>query len=90
MSLLDLFSFSDSVSVENLNATVDTLIQNLTQVEALSEELRPDANMTENIRQIKDLIEEARSLVHRVKYFIFICLLSTGFKFKLDIIIIFI
>lgn len=60
--------FLMSVSVKNLNSTLSALQNKITQVEALGEKAPPSANMTESIRKIKDVIEETRNYVNRVKY----------------------
>ncbi|XP_053178329.1 laminin subunit alpha-3 [Scomber japonicus] len=54
-------------ALNNLDTALSTLKHNLTQVKDLSGML-PDANMTESIRQIKDLIEETRTIVNRVPF----------------------
>ncbi|XP_062280212.1 laminin subunit alpha-3-like [Scomber scombrus] len=55
-------------ALNNLDTALSMLKHNLTQVKDLSRTLHPDANMTESIRQIKDLIEETRTLVNRVPF----------------------
>eukprot|EP00064_Thunnus_orientalis_P005002 superscaffoldBa00000475_g5015 len=52
--------------MESINASFSVLSDNITQIEAFSRELSPGANMTETIRQIKDLIEETRTFVNRL------------------------
>ncbi|XP_067453634.1 laminin subunit alpha-3 [Thunnus thynnus] len=61
----DILNDSD-LALESINASFSVLSDNITQVEAFSRELSPGANMTETIRQIKDLIEETRTFVNRL------------------------
>lgn len=55
--------------MKNLNTALPLLKDKITQVEALSVKAPPSGNMTESIRRIKDVIEETRNFVNRVKYF---------------------
>lgn len=57
-----------SVSVKTLNAALPVLRDNLTQFEALSRMVPPSANLTESIWKIKEVIEETRNFVNRVKF----------------------
>lgn len=56
-------------AVKNLTTSIPVLKDKITQVKALSGKAPPGANMTESIRRIKDVIEETRNFVNRVKYF---------------------
>ncbi|XP_044054261.1 laminin subunit alpha-3 isoform X2 [Siniperca chuatsi] len=53
-------------ALENLNTSLPALKDKITQVEALSGNALPCANMTESIRRIKDVIEETRNFVNRL------------------------
>lgn len=53
----------------NLSGTLPLLEDKVRQVEALGGMAAPaDANMTESISKIKDIIEETRNLVSRVSF----------------------
>ncbi|XP_018525874.2 laminin subunit alpha-3 [Lates calcarifer] len=53
-------------ALRNLNSALPVMTDNLTQVEALSRQTLPSANMTESIERIKELIEETRNFVNRL------------------------
>lgn len=57
--------------VKNLNRALPALKDKITQVEALSRKAPPSANMTESIRRIKEVIEETRNYLNRVKLLFF-------------------
>lgn len=61
------FVFSVCGSVKSFNRALPDLIDKLVQVEVLGGKMSPRANRTESIRRIKDIIEETRSIVNRVK-----------------------
>ena len=69
-------------SVKNLNTTLPLLKDKITHVETLSVKGPPGGNMTESIRRIKDVIEETRNFVNRVKY-LTCCFLTASFDLKL-------
>lgn len=64
---LDLFCV---FPVKGLNKTLPALEDKITQVEALSRKAPSSANMTESIRGIKEIIEETRNYVNKVKCFV--------------------
>ncbi|XP_072297637.1 laminin subunit alpha-3-like [Eucyclogobius newberryi] len=53
-------------SVKNLLKTIPTLDDKISEVEKLTMDLSPLSNITENIRKIKDLIEQARDAANRI------------------------
>ncbi|XP_041646420.1 laminin subunit alpha-3-like [Cheilinus undulatus] len=53
-------------TLKKLNSVLPALMDKLKQVDALSEAAPPSGNMTESIRRIKELIEEARTFVKRL------------------------
>lgn len=57
--------------VENLSRALPELHQKIAQVQALSQRAPSTGIMTESILTIKDLIEETRNFVNRVKIFFF-------------------
>ncbi|XP_062386045.1 laminin subunit alpha-3-like isoform X2 [Sardina pilchardus] len=53
-------------SVKNLSSTIPSLLDKINQIEELSMQAGPVANVSENIKRIKDLIEQARDAANRV------------------------
>uniref|UniRef100_A0AAV2JTK7 Laminin subunit alpha-3-like n=1 Tax=Knipowitschia caucasica TaxID=637954 RepID=A0AAV2JTK7_KNICA len=53
-------------SVKNLLNVIPTLNDKMSEVENLTMDLTPLSNITENIRRIKDLIEQARDAANRI------------------------
>lgn len=53
-------------TVKKLNETWPTLEDTLSRVKNLCSQASPSVSMTDSIRRIKDVIEEARDIVKRV------------------------
>ncbi|KAM6948734.1 laminin subunit alpha-3-like [Aplochiton taeniatus] len=53
-------------SVKDLLNTIPSLQDKISEVEGLSSQLSPGTNVTENIKRIKELIEQARDAANRV------------------------
>lgn len=67
----------------NLTQTFPLLEDKVRHVEELSRRAPPaGANMTESIRNVKDVIEETRNLVNRVFFFFLNCCLMVYFKMQ--------
>ncbi|KAM4604969.1 laminin subunit alpha-3-like isoform 2-T2 [Polymixia lowei] len=64
----NLSSVMDDVdkSVKNLLNTIPTLQDKISEVEDLSSQLTPASNISENIKKIKELIEQARDAANRI------------------------
>ncbi|KAJ8272625.1 hypothetical protein GJAV_G00091440 [Gymnothorax javanicus] len=53
-------------SVKNLTNTIPSLLDKISQIENLSDQLTPTGNVSENIKRIKELIELARDAANRI------------------------
>ncbi|KAL2097308.1 hypothetical protein ACEWY4_006515 [Coilia grayii] len=53
-------------SVKKLNSTIPSLLDKINQIEELSSQAGPITNVSENIKRIKELIEQARDAANRV------------------------
>ncbi|XP_041914213.1 laminin subunit alpha-3-like isoform X1 [Alosa sapidissima] len=53
-------------SVKNLSSTIPSLLDKINQIEELSTQAGPVTNVSENIKRIKELIEQARDAANRV------------------------
>lgn len=53
--------------VKNLQDTIPTLDRKLSAVENLTSQFSPISNISENIKNLKDLIEQARDAANRVR-----------------------
>lgn len=66
--------------MKSLDSVLPVLRNNLAKTKMLSKMLTPSANMTEGIKKIRDVIEETRTLVKRVRCFSYLLLPSVGFE----------
>lgn len=53
--------------MKNLSSTIPSLLDKIDQIEDLSLQAGPISNVSENIKRIKDLIEQARDAANRVR-----------------------
>lgn len=54
--------------MKNLLDTIPSLNDKISEVENLTSQFTPLSNITENIRKIKELIEQARDAANRVRH----------------------
>lgn len=54
-------------TVKNLSSTIPSLLDKINKIEELSLQAGPISNVSENIKRIKELIEQARDAANRVR-----------------------
>lgn len=59
--------FVCNFTVKNLSSTIPSLLDKINKIEELSLQAGPISNVSENIKRIKELIEQARDAANRVR-----------------------